>query len=137
MLVAGHIKHAEYDKFKEQADVAIKQANKVPLLNASPTEEQSEIPKSIPSSNYVRINYVSRKMIAYYANTHLIAIEHLDFSKTMIKREIYDVQGRLRVQLLFNAPDTVRQEDYFDEKGRRVDQYRYIAPTTGGDIYVH
>ena len=137
MLVAGHIKNAEYDKFKEQAEAAIEQANKVPPLNASPAEEQAEVLKSIPSSNSVRINYVSRQLIAYYANTRLIAIEYLDLSKTVIKREIYDAQGRFRVQLLFYVRDTVGQEDYFDEKGRRIFHHVYIAPTTGRGIYVH
>lgn len=137
ILLAGNNKAAKYEDLKTQAQSAINQANKNPAVNASPTQEKSDVPKLITSPGYVRINYVSEKMIAYYTDKHLIAIEYLDLTQTVIKRNVFDLQGRLRVQVLYETPSLVKQEDYFDEKGKRITHNPYPLPVEPGQGVYH
>ncbi len=138
LLVLGHVKSAEFEKLKAQADAAIKEANRLPSVDISPSNDKASdqsVPKRIDHTGFVKVNYLSKQLTAYYSAEQLIVIDYLDLTKAVVRREIFDIHGQLRILLLFDMQGNETQKDYFDEKGNRVDRYSYPLPPLGRSSY--
>ena len=138
LLVLGHVKSAEFEKLNARADAAIKEASRLPSIGISPSDDKAKaqpVPKWIEPTSPVRVNYPSKQLTAYYSAQHLIVIDYLDLTKVVVRREIFDVQGRLRILLLFDTQGHETQKDYFDEKGNRIDRYSYPLLPFGRGTY--
>jgi hypothetical protein len=142
LLLVAHIRSADHEKLIQRADQTIKgtrQVIAIALPPSSNTVDESHIPRMIQNGGLVKVAYTSLEYgilaLAYYEDRQLIAIDVLAHSGVVFRRSIFDSGEHLRVQMFFSQTGEIAAKDYFDDHGKRIDQYTYLPAFTQGGIY--
>ena len=112
----------------------INEADQLPPIDIVSTDGKVP-PVTIDEPAPVKVIFYSetkhRESIEYYSNTKLRAISYLDESEKLVRQDLLDLEGRIRIRLYYNSNGGLVQREYYDENNRRVSQKIYL-PVGGG-----
>ncbi len=74
------------------------------------------------------------KEIRYYYDKSMIAIDYIDESGKVIRRDLL-FNGKIRIQLFYNFDKNEIQRNLIDDKGKLFDKENYFAPFNLGEKY--
>lgn len=139
LLLLGYVKGKYFDQLIAQAEATIKQATgNLEIVVDSSTNKMDEraIVKSIEIPGSRKVSYISTRheklMTAYYSEKQLIAVDQLDLREIVVRRDIFDPEHRLRVQIWFNTLGEQTQVAYFDDNGKRIGRDIIFPASTRG-----
>ena len=118
-----------YERLSNEVQSITNDANQLPPIEITPTSGKLP-PVTINDTASVKVIFYSeskhRISIEYYANKKLRAINYLDESEKLLRQDIFDLDGRIRIRLYYNSNSDLVQKEYYDESNRRVEQIPYF-----------
>jgi hypothetical protein len=120
-----------YEVLSNEVLGIINEANQRTPIEITPTNGTVP-PVTINDTASLRVIFYSetkhRLSIEYYSNKKLRAISYLEESEKLLRRELFDLEGRIRIKCYYNSDGDLVQKEYYDENNRRVSQI-YLPAT--------
>ncbi len=95
-------------------------------------------PVTINDTASVKVIFYSetkhKESIEYYSNRKLRATSYLDESEKLVRQDIFDLKGRIRIRFYYDSNGHPLQKEFLDENNRRVYQKIYL-PAGGNPGY--
>jgi hypothetical protein len=75
------------------------------------------------------------KEVRYYYKKNLMVIDRLDEREKVVRRDIFDAKGRIRIRTYYDYNGNRTRRDYLNIYGKRIDRESFFVPLGGRTGY--
>jgi hypothetical protein len=131
LVWASQKKYRFYEDLLKTCENVIQKAEKLTPIEIQEDKFEIERQKLI-KDDYVRIiilsEYLYKKEIKYYNDKKLIAIDKLDESEKLLRRDIFDTEGNVRIQIFYGQDEEKLRMYYVNLEGERINTIKFRLP---------
>jgi hypothetical protein len=134
LAAATHAKRAFYHQLLRQCDSLLtKTEGLLPMrIEKSKLEHQfNDIVHDSLAEVIVLSEHLDPTEIRYYSNRKLFAADQLDESENIVRRDVFDQNGLVRIQQFFRSDGKVTRKNYLNKDGTIVDSETFNLPFFG------
>ncbi len=139
LVWASQEKYAFYEKLLATCDSIISDAQSILPVKIGKEELQQTF-DNIVQDSLVKVIVLSKHLdpleIRYYSSRRLVAVDKLDESDKVLRRDVVDDSGNVRIQIFFGHDEKPLMRHYLNEDGDIVNARTFNLPyVVPGRIY--